>query len=89
MTYSQEQIRIGKLLVKWMLNQGITHQQAREEVVQLMEIHGEKKLWSAMQKVGVTSLNALKKTLLQQNMYKSEKILNRKTPLTVYPQQDE
>lgn len=82
MTYSQEQIRIGKLLVNWMLNQGITHQQAREEVVQLLEIYSEKKLWSAMQKVGVTSLNALKKTLLQQNMYKSEKILNRKTPLT-------
>lgn len=73
MTYTQQQIRIGKILLRWIEGQGIDTATARKEVARLLKTYSEKKLWSAMQKPGVTSLNALKKTLLNQDLYKNEK----------------
>lgn len=77
MNYTDEQIKIAKILVHWMYNQGHvkTKDQARIETAKLLKRYPLKSIKKAMN--SATDLNKLKKTLIGKNYFNSE--INPKT----------
>jgi hypothetical protein len=58
MDYSQEQIAVAKILIRWLRNKGVPHEIARKETIGLLKRSSLKRLRSKMTQA--TSLEQLK-----------------------------